>query len=75
MKPCRVCKQPVIPWRRGWRRPHTTIHERCLSQPCRFCGVVFRVAKERRGLFCCNAHQGLYRAFGTAENLARLDAR
>ena len=64
MKACRVCRRPVTPWRRGWRRPTTTIHEGCLRRPCGFCGVEFVVGKERKGLFCCNEHQWSFRTFG-----------
>ena len=58
---CRVCGRHVIPWRRGWRRPHTTIHESCLTSVCRWCGVSFTVKKECKGLFCCDAHQQAFR--------------
>ena len=72
MKRCRVCRLPVMPWRRGWRRPTTTIHEACLTQVCRFCGVTFTVQKERKGLYCCDAHQHSYRHYGMSA--AALDA-
>ena len=61
---CRVCHKPVTPWRRGWRRPTTTIHQHCLVQRCRFCGAPFTVGKERRGLYCCNEHQWSYKTYG-----------
>lgn len=64
MADCRVCRLPVVPWRRGWRRPTTTIHERCIQQKCRFCGSTFKVEKERRGLFCCNEHQWSFKHYG-----------
>lgn len=53
---CRVCGQQVTPWRRGWRRPTTTIHAACLLQRCLYCRVQFVVGKERQGKFCCNEH-------------------
>lgn len=72
MKPCRVCSLPVVPWRHEWRRPTTTIHRECLSQQCRFCGAMFRVEKERKGLFCCNEHQWSFKHYGvSADVLAR----
>ena len=53
---CRVCHEPVTPWRRGWRRPTVTIHEGCQTAICQLCGLRFHVGKERQGLFCCVAH-------------------
>jgi len=61
IKSCRVCGTPVTPWRRGWRRPTTTIHSECLLAKCLFCRTTFTVGKERRGLFCCNEHQWAYK--------------
>jgi hypothetical protein len=72
MKPCRVCQKPVVPWK-GPRAPYTTIHRRCLYQPCRFCGVTFKVKKERRGIFCCTEHEASFRHYRwrSAEELGR----
>jgi hypothetical protein len=67
MRACRVCRKPVTPWRRGWRRPTTTIHLECLLAKCLFCRTTFTVGKERHGLYCCNAHQ-------FAHKNARMDA-
>jgi hypothetical protein len=61
---CRVCGHVVTPWRRGWRRPTTTIHEACLRARCRFCLEWFTVRKERKGLFCCNEHQASFKFYG-----------
>jgi len=58
-----VCGQPVVPWRRGWRRPWTTIHEACLTQVCRFCGATFTVRRACAGQFCCKEHGDSFRTF------------
>lgn len=67
---CRVCKRPVKPWRRGWRRPTTTIHEACLTSQCLFCGATFEVRKERVGKFCCDKHQWDYQRRQSADPYA-----
>lgn len=54
---CRVCGEPVTPWRRAKEKPTVTIHEACLIATCKECGGRFTVGKERKGLFCCsNCH-------------------
>lgn len=57
---CRVCDQPVTPWRRGWRRPTVTIHRECLRRSCIECKRWYVVKKERKGLFCSNMCQQVY---------------
>jgi len=70
MRDCRVCQQPVIPWRRGWRRPTTTIHAPCLLAKCQYCGVLFTVGRlPRQGKFCCEAHHQAHRQMQTDERL------
>jgi hypothetical protein len=62
MRSCRVCGEPVVPWRRGREKPTVTIHRACLRCRCLECQRWYVVKKERKGLFCSNVCQGIYMA-------------